>query len=70
MWGRTKNFQILRNVGSAGSYAEHSVIQDLFLNFGFAQIDSGQPQGISAVKALAIAGSQGQRVCALNSGNS
>ena len=59
----------MRQVGSTGSAFEHAVPERLFLDPSLPIDDSSQPQGISAVKALSIASSQGQKIYTLNSQN-
>jgi hypothetical protein len=56
-------------VGAAGSAFEHAVPERLFADPSKPLDDPSQPQGISAVKALAIAASQGQRIYTLNQQN-
>jgi len=52
-------------VGSQYSALEHAVPEELFTNSN----DPNRPQSVSAVKALAIAASQGQRIYTLSSKN-
>jgi len=54
-----------RAIGGQYSAYEHLIPERLFTD----SIDPNRPQGISAVKALAIAASQGQRIYALNAQN-
>ncbi|MFZ6723599.1 transglutaminase-like domain-containing protein [Undibacterium sp. Ji49W] len=59
----------LRQIGSAGSVAEHLIPQFIFGNPQLPPLDSSQPQSVSAIKILGIAGNQGQRIYKLNSSN-
>ena len=59
----------MRQVGSAGSAFESAVPESLFANPDLSADDASQPQGISAVKAIAIAASQGQKIYTLNAQN-
>ncbi len=59
----------IRQVGAAGSASEHATIEQLFRDPSKSIDDISQPQGISAVKILSIAASQGQKIFTLNSGN-
>ncbi|MEW5837886.1 MAG: hypothetical protein AB1717_03530 [Pseudomonadota bacterium] len=51
-----------KQVGAASSAFEHAVPERLFADPNKPLDDPSQPQGISAVKAIAIAASQGQRI--------
>jgi hypothetical protein len=64
-----KKLAYLRQVGAAGSAFEHAVPERLFADPAKPLDDPSQPQGISAVKALAIAAGQGQRIYTLNQQN-
>jgi hypothetical protein len=64
-----KKLAYLRQVGAAGSAFEHAVPERLFADPAKPLDDPTQPQGISAVKALAIAAGQGQRIYTLNQQN-
>jgi hypothetical protein len=64
-----KRIAYLRQVGAAGSAFEHAVPERLFADPSKPLDDPSQPQGISAVKAIAIAASQGQRIYTLNQAN-
>jgi hypothetical protein len=55
--------------GALGSAAESTIPEGIFKNPNLPASDSSQPQGVSAVKALAIAAIQGQRVYTLNQSN-
>ncbi|CAK0766568.1 Transglutaminase domain-containing protein [Gammaproteobacteria bacterium] len=59
----------MRQTGLATSAFEHAVPERLFADPAKPLTDPSQPQGISAVKALAIAASQGQKICTLNAKN-
>jgi transglutaminase-like putative cysteine protease len=59
----------LAQVGLAGSSYEHLVPEVLFADPGLPASDSGQPQGVSAVKLLAIAAAQGQKIYSLGPAN-
>jgi len=59
----------MRQVGSVGSAFESAVPESLFANPDLSADDASQPQGISAVKAIAIAASQGQKIYTLNAQN-
>jgi hypothetical protein len=59
----------MRQVGPAGSAFEHAVPERLFADPNKPLNDPSQPQGVSAVKALAIAASQGQKIYTLNANN-
>lgn len=61
--------QFMRQAGSPGSFAENAVPEAMFRDPNLALNDSSQPQGVSAVKALAIAAAQGQRIYTLNENN-
>ena len=58
-----------RAVGVQGSALEHLIPEQAFKNSRLAADDPLQPQGVSAVKAIAIAASQGQRIYTLNAAN-
>jgi hypothetical protein len=64
-----KKIAFMRQVGSAGSAFEHAVPERLFADPTKPLNDPSQPQGISAVKALAIAAAQGQKIYTLNTKN-
>jgi len=66
---KLKQVAYMRQVGSAGSAFEHAVPQRLFADPSKPLTDPSQPQGVSAVKALAIAASQGQKIYTLNTQN-
>jgi hypothetical protein len=75
---QAKKLAYMRKVGAAGSAFEHAVPERLFINTticnapGMANPDPGKPacpQGVSAVKALAIAAAQGQRIYTLSAQN-
>jgi hypothetical protein len=66
---KQQRMAFLRQIGAAGSAFEHAVPERLFADPTKPIDDPGQPQGISAVKALAIAAAQGQKVYTLNSSN-
>jgi hypothetical protein len=51
------------------SALEHSMPERAFRNASLPDNDPGQPQAVSAVKAIAVAASQGQRIYALNAAN-
>lgn len=55
--------------GGAASATEHAVPESMFPNTTLAAHDPAKPQGISAVKALAIAISQGQKTYTFNQSN-
>ncbi len=60
-WGRTVNF--IRATGIRASSMEHSVPEQMFSTAG------NPAQGISAVKALAIASAEGQRIWTIDQTN-
>jgi hypothetical protein len=64
-----KKIAFTRQVGSAGSAFEHAVPERLFADPSKPLNDPSQPQGISAVKALAIAAAQGQKIYTLDDKN-
>ena len=73
-----KRIAYLRQVGSAGSAFEHAVPEKLFIDPatcnapGTTTPDPNKPacpQGVSAVKAIALAAQQGQKVYTLNQAN-
>jgi hypothetical protein len=66
---QTTSMQFMRQAGAAGSLAENAVPEAMYRNASLAASDPSQPQGISAVKALAIAASQGQKIYTLNQSN-
>jgi transglutaminase superfamily protein len=66
---RAARLSFMRQIGAAGSAAEHAVPEQLFGDPSIPAGDPAQPQAISAVKALAIAASQGQRIYTFNSQN-
>jgi hypothetical protein len=59
----------MREIGAAGSSAEHAVPEQFFRDPSKPANDPTQQQAVSAVKALTIASSQGQRIYTLNSQN-
>ncbi|MEW5837733.1 MAG: hypothetical protein AB1717_02740 [Pseudomonadota bacterium] len=59
----------MKQVGAASSAFEHAVPERLFADPSKLLDDPSQPQGISAVKALAIAASQGQKIYKLTAHN-
>ncbi|MES2933190.1 MAG: transglutaminase-like domain-containing protein [Pseudomonadota bacterium] len=67
---RAQRTNYMRHIGSAGSAAEHLIPQFLFGNAELAPNDASQPQGVSAVKLLALASNQGQKIYTLNAANS
>lgn len=66
---QAKKLAYMRQVGSAGSAFEHAVPERLFADPTKPLDDPSQPQGISAVKAIAIAAANGQKVYTLNARN-
>lgn len=66
---RATRTRYIRQIGTAGSSAEHAVPESMFRNPNLATNDPTQPQGVSAVKVLAIAATQGQKVYTLNLNN-
>jgi hypothetical protein len=66
---KAKRLAYMRQVGSAGSAFEHAVPERLFADPTKPLDDPSQPQGISAVKAIAIAAANGQKVYTLNAQN-
>ena len=58
-----------RAVGAQYSAFEHLIPEQAFRNSSLPANDPLQPQGVSAVKALAVAASQGQRIYTLNAAN-
>jgi hypothetical protein len=64
-----KKIAYLRQVGSAGSGFENAVPERMFADTTKPLNDPSQPQGVSAVKVLAIAASQGQKIYTLNQHN-
>ena len=77
-YDRAKKLAYTRQAGAAGSAFEHAVPERLFIDTtrcntpGTANPDPAKPacaQGVSAVKALAIAAAQGQRIYTLNQAN-
>lgn len=58
-----------KQVGAAASMAEHAVPEAMFKNPVLAPNDPGQPQGVSAMKALMIASAQGQKIYTFNRNN-
>lgn len=64
-----KRIAYIRQIGSAASAFEHAVPEQLFADPSKPTTDPSQPQGVSAVKALAIAASQGQKIYTLNNKN-
>jgi hypothetical protein len=59
----------MKQAGAAGSATEHAIPESILRNPNLAPDDPAQPKGISAVKALAIAGAQGQKIYTLNQNN-
>ncbi|MBC3873740.1 hypothetical protein [Undibacterium flavidum] len=59
----------MRQVGAAGSLAENQIPEAMFKSPNVADNDPSQPQGVSAVKALAIAAMQGQKIYTFNQTN-
>ena len=55
----------MRQLGTTASAAEHAVPELMFADHSKLLSDPSQPQGVSAVKALAIAASQGQKIYTL-----
>lgn len=66
---RAKRVDFIRMTGAASSAAEHAVPEQMFRNPNLAPADPGQPQGVSAVKALAVAAAQGQKIYSLGPDN-
>ncbi|MCH8618028.1 transglutaminase-like domain-containing protein [Undibacterium sp. TS12] len=66
---QSKHAAYIRQAGSIGSAAEHAVPEAMLQNTSLAANDPSQPQGVSAVKALAIAAAQGQKIYTLNQSN-
>ncbi|MFZ3173512.1 MAG: hypothetical protein WA146_01335, partial [Thiobacillus sp.] len=64
-----KRIAYIRQVGFAASAFEHAVPEQLFADPNKPVTDPTQPQGISAVKAMAIAAAQGQKIYTLNEKN-
>lgn len=64
-----KRIAYLRQAGAAGSAFEHAIPERLFADPSKPLNDPSQPQGVSAMKALAIAASQGQKIYTLNANN-
>jgi hypothetical protein len=67
--GQAARVQFMRQAGAAASATEHAVPESMFLNTTLAAHDPAKPQGISAVKALAIAIAQGQKIYTFNQSN-
>ena len=61
-----KRNAFVRQIGSAASAFEHAAPELLFADPTKPLTDPSQPQGISAVKALAIPATQGQKIYTLN----
>ncbi|MEW5837729.1 MAG: transglutaminase-like domain-containing protein [Pseudomonadota bacterium] len=59
----------MKQVGAASSAFEHAVPERLFADPSKPLDDPSQPQGVSAVKAIAIAASQGQKIYTLTAHN-
>ena len=59
----------MKQVGAASSAFEHAVPERLFADPTKPLDDPSQPQGVSAVKAIAIAASQGQKIYTLTAHN-
>ncbi|MFZ6755982.1 transglutaminase domain-containing protein [Undibacterium sp. Ji50W] len=66
---KTSRVNFMRQSGLASSIAEHLIPESLFQNISLDINDSSQPQGVSAVKALAIAANEGQKIYTLKSSN-
>lgn len=66
---KQKRIAFLRQTGAMGSAFEHAVPEKLFADPSKPANDPSQPQGVSAVKAIALAASQGQKVYTLNAQN-
>lgn len=64
-----KRIAFLRQTGAMGSAFEHAVPERLFADPSKPANDPTQPQGVSAVKAIALAASQGQKIYTLNAQN-
>jgi hypothetical protein len=64
-----KRIAYIRQIGSAASAFEHAVPERLFADPTKPLNDPSQPQGVSAVKALAIAASQRQKIYTLDNTN-
>jgi hypothetical protein len=63
------SLQFMKQAGAAGSATEHAIPESMFRNPDLAANDPAQPQAVSAVKALAIASAQGQKIYTLNRNN-
>lgn len=59
----------VRQTGFSASAAEHAIPEALFRASSLPADHPSQPQGVSAVKALAVAAAQGQRIYMLNNNN-
>jgi Transglutaminase-like superfamily len=66
---KQKRIAFVRQIGSGASAFEHAVPERLFADQSKPANDPSQPQGVSAVKALAIAASQGQKIYTFNQNN-
>jgi hypothetical protein len=64
-----KRWSYLRQVGTADSGFEHAVPEQLLKDPSKGLNDPTQPQAVSAVKALAIASAQGQKIYTLHAQN-
>ena len=65
----TTRVAFMRSLGGQYSAHEHLIPETLFRDGSLPPADPGQPQAVSAVRAIAIAASQGQRIYTLNSAN-
>lgn len=59
----------IRQIGASASAFEHAVPEKLFADPAKPANDPTQPQGVSAVKAIALAAAQGQKIYTLNAQN-
>jgi len=59
----------MKQLGTAASAMEHAIPEMMFADSTKPLNDPSQPQGVSAVKALAIAASQSQKIYTLTSAN-
>jgi len=66
---KIKLSSFMRKIGNGSSVFEHLVIEAIFRISNLPVNDPNQPQGVSAVKALALAASQGQRIYNLKINN-
>ncbi|MBR7780264.1 hypothetical protein [Undibacterium rugosum] len=65
----SKRINFMRAAGAAGSSAEHAVPELIFSNLNLAATGATQPQAVSAIKALTVAASEGQKIYTLNQSN-